>query len=183
MPHLHTNPDENDFTASACIVRKFPDGHHKLLIHMHRKIHRLMIPGGHVEHNENPVQTLAHELPEETGYELNQLQFLQPTHLLSRRQPKNPEVWVHPIPFFLNTHSANTGDIENHHHIDMSFLFLTTEEPAGKPGETESQDLRWYTAHQLQTDPEVSSITAALGQDALDAVIYKHWVPEEFRVQ
>jgi len=178
MPHLHTNPGEHDFTASACIVRQFPDGP-KLLVHMHRKIHRLMIPGGHVEHDENPVQTLAHELPEETGYQLSQLTFLQPAHLADRVFPEN--VWVHPIPFFFNTHQANHGGATNHHHSDMNFLLMVSEEPEGSPGETESQDLRWYSTHQLQTDPEVSSITAAVGPDAIQAAITGTWVPAKFR--
>ena len=63
-------------TISAWIMRR-QDGEVKALVHRHRKLHIWLQPGGHIEHTENPWQALAHELREETGYELSQLRVLQ----------------------------------------------------------------------------------------------------------
>ena len=69
MPHIHTEPDQHDMTVSAYIVRT--DSAEPLcLVHMHRKIGKLAQIGGHIELNETPWQSIAHELEEESGYTL-----------------------------------------------------------------------------------------------------------------
>lgn len=67
MPHIHTQPNQHDMTVSAYIVRKEND-EWKYLVHFHKKIEVLMQIGGHIELDETPWQTVAHELEEESGY-------------------------------------------------------------------------------------------------------------------
>jgi 8-oxo-dGTP pyrophosphatase MutT (NUDIX family) len=55
MPHIHTGPGEHDHTASAVIIRNESDGP-KVLLHLHKKLNRLLQPGGHVELHETPWQ-------------------------------------------------------------------------------------------------------------------------------
>lgn len=110
MPHIHTEPDQHDMTVSAYIIRRENDDW-KCLVHFHRKIEKLMQIGGHIELNETPWQSVAHEIEEESGYEIKQLQVLQPT---TRRVTEVSNL-SHPVPFSMNTH--NVGD--DHYHSDM----------------------------------------------------------------
>ena len=145
MGHIHTEHGEHDLTASAFIVRTdFDDP--KILLHMHKKLHSLLPPGGHVELNENPWDAVQHEITEETGYATSQLKILQP----KERFKSATDVTLHPYPLLLNTHNFTPDG--SHKHIDISFAFATSESPAGMPDSGESSDIRWLSAAEV-ADP------------------------------
>ncbi|MDB5166959.1 MAG: putative pyrophosphohydrolase including oxidative damage repair enzyme [Candidatus Saccharibacteria bacterium] len=153
MPHIHTQPGEHDQTVSMYVIRldtKEPTA----LLHMHKKLHRLMPIGGHVELNENPWQAAAHELTEESGYRLEYLELLQPTDRIMSLS----KTMLLPQPIVMNDHEY--GDI-NHFHSDISYLFIAHGEPDMPVGEGESTDLRWMTKAQLDeiNEPEIIQFT------------------------
>ena len=141
MSHIHTQPGQHDVTVSAYIVRVDGD-EPRVLVHMHRKFGKLFQVGGHIELDETPWQTIAHELREESGYTLEELFVLQPDDQLVPA----PGAVQHPVPVIMNTHKV-PGE---HFHSDMSFAFVAKAAPAGKPAEGESQDLRWLTITELK---------------------------------
>jgi 8-oxo-dGTP diphosphatase len=53
------------FTASALIIHN-----NKVLLIYHKKLNVWLYPGGHIEENENPDETLLREVKEETGIEI-----------------------------------------------------------------------------------------------------------------
>lgn len=134
MPHLNTGPGEYDLTASALILRELDGGLH-LLVHRHRKLGLLMQPGGHVERTEDPWSAVAHELREESGYDLEQLLLLQPVHRIEQA----PGIAVLPTPLCVDVHPIGA----DHFHTDMVYAFVADSDPAGMPGEGESQELHW----------------------------------------
>ena len=140
MPHLNTGPGEHDLTASAIILRTVRGRTH-VLLHRHRRLGMLMQPGGHVERVEDPWAAVAHELREESGYELEQLMLLQPAHRLERSEG----VLVLPQPLSLTVHPIGA----DHIHTDLVYAFVTQEDPAGRPGEGESQELLWLPVDEL----------------------------------
>jgi len=140
MPHIHTKPGQHDHTAAAYIIRIDGD-EPRALVHMHRKYHTLLPIGGHVELEETPWQAIAHELSEESGYSLTELQILQP----KRRIEHLPGVKLHPYPVVLNTHKT----APDHFHTDMAFAFTATADPQGHIADGESLDLRWLTLEEL----------------------------------
>ncbi len=144
MPHIHTEPGQHDHTASAFIVR-FDEGVPKLLLHKHKKLGRLMQPGGHVELHETPWQAVLHEISEETGYDIAQLQVMQPA---DRLKHMSGEAKLHPVPMTHSTHKYSK-DVD-HYHTDSNYLFVTDELPAGKPLDDESAELRWLTCEELK---------------------------------
>ena len=164
MPHLHTQPDGHDLTASAFVLRETGDGV-EVLVHLHRKLGLLLQPGGHVEPTENPWQALAHELREETGFHLDQLRVLQPLPPVRGLTHDN----AHPLPAFLNTHEVGDG----HFHTDLVYALVADEPPRGVPEEGESIDLRWLTAEALAAEPaapsDVVAVVAMLVSDVLPA--------------
>jgi 8-oxo-dGTP pyrophosphatase MutT (NUDIX family) len=136
MPHIHTQPGQHDLTVSAYIIRQ-GDGEWQCLVHMHKKIGKLMQVGGHIELDETPWQSLAHELRDEAGYTLSELSVLQPVASV----PSIADAVIHPVPFVQNTHDVGS----QHYHSDMCFGFLADSLPAASVAEGESEDIRWLT--------------------------------------
>jgi 8-oxo-dGTP pyrophosphatase MutT (NUDIX family) len=145
MAHIHTGAGEHDLTVSGYVVR-MRDDEPLVLVHMHRKFGKLMQAGGHVELDETPWAAIAHELQEETGYTLRELSVLQPS--------ANPFVLqdavTHPVPALINTHRVSA----DHLHIDLCYAFIALAEPHERPGEDESQDIRWLTLEELKREVE-----------------------------
>lgn len=171
MPHIHTEDNQHDHTTSAFIVRTdFSEP--KLMVHMHRKIGKLLQAGGHVELDETPWQSIRHELIEETGYDLNQLRILQPA---SNRLDFLSTAVVHPIPVVTHTHAYSSQS--THKHTDTVYAFIASGEPKGLPAEGESQDVRWLTLSELKAyDPDgISKITVEIGEHILTCLL-QEWV-------
>lgn len=141
MPHIHTGPGEHDSTASAYIVRLDMD-EPRLLLHMHKKLKVLMQIGGHIELTNDPWQTVLEEIGEESGYQKDQLQLLQP---LDRIQHLTG-VTLHPNPVVDLTHEFSPG----HFHDDTAWAFVTNEPPREAIAAGESEDIRFLSATEIR---------------------------------
>ncbi len=131
-------------TASAYIVRI--DGNQpRLVLHQHKKLGVFLQFGGHVELHETPWEAIAHETEEESGYKMSQLELLQP-----RLRIRSLESAVlHPSPLVLNTHVFNA----EHYHTDISWAFVTKQEPAVQIQGGESTNIKLVTEEELRTLP------------------------------
>lgn len=141
MPHIHTAPNQHDMTVSAYIILR-DDDRLKCLVHLHKKIGKLMQVGGHIELNETPWQSVVHEIAEESGYNTSELMILQ----FRKEVAKSEDNIVHPVPFTMNTH--NVGD--DHYHSDLCYGFVASNLPEASVGEDESCDLQWLTLTELK---------------------------------
>jgi 8-oxo-dGTP diphosphatase len=149
MPHIHTFDGNYDQTASAFIIRT--DGNKpRLLLHRHKKSNKYLHFGGHIEIDENPWQAIAHELEEEIGYTLDQLNVLQPEISLPRFE--GTHTVIHPLPVAVVSHPYDLS--LKHLHTDISWVFATDQEPKLNPGADESSDIRALTKEQLESIPE-----------------------------
>lgn len=149
MPHIHTEPNQHDMTVSAYILLR-EDDTWKCLVHMHKKIGRLMQIGGHIDLNETPWQAMAHELEEESGFRLSELELLQPFGDAVR-------LWgglVHPLPFTMNTHGAGN----HHYHSDTCYGFIAERRPTHDFASGESDDVRWMSITELQKQAETGEV-------------------------
>ena len=147
MAHIHTKPGQHDATASAFVVRT-DLGEPVAVLHMHKKLGRYFQFGGHIELHENPWQTIAHELLEESGYELKQLYVLQPNERINELTGAA----LHPVPVIFNTHAFGNG--LDHFHSDTGFAVIAEEPPKHKPAEGESNVIRLFTRQELLEAPE-----------------------------
>jgi 8-oxo-dGTP pyrophosphatase MutT (NUDIX family) len=103
-------------TASGIVV-----GGRGVVLHRHRRLHRWMQPGGHLEPGEVPEDAVIRECTEETG--------------LTVAHPAGGPVLVH-----VDVHPA----ARDHVHLDVRFLLRASdEEPAPAPGE--SQEVAWFS--------------------------------------
>jgi 8-oxo-dGTP pyrophosphatase MutT (NUDIX family) len=102
-------------TGSAVVV-----GRRGTVLHRHKRLHRWMQPGGHIDPGEAPWDAALRESEEETGLDL--------------RHPEEGRRLIH-----VDVHDAAKG----HTHLDLRFLLLASDEdPAPPPGE--SPEARWY---------------------------------------
>lgn len=136
MGHIHTKAGQIDQTVSAYIIRRDGDDTY-IMLHTHKKLGMLLPVGGHVELHETPWGALAHELEEESGYSMSDLEVLQP----SLRIGALKNLIVHPQPFVVQTHEAGSS----HYHTDMGYIFVAQAHPARRVAEGESDDIRWLT--------------------------------------
>lgn len=177
MPHIHTQPGDHDHTASAYIFRV--DGPEpRILLHKHKKLDTLLQFGGHIEIQETPWQAISHEVPEESGYAMEQLRILQP----KSRIKKLTEVTLHPMPVIEFTHAFN----KMHNHSDRGYVFVTKEEPKHRIAADESQDIRLFTKAELlavppdEILPSVVEIAVYIFDNCLDSQAWEAIPTTEF---
>ncbi len=102
-------------TGSAVVV-----GRRGTVLHMHKRLHRWLQPGGHVEPGEGPWDAALRESQEETGLDL--------------AHPGGGPRLVH-----VDVHGAAKG----HTHLDLRYLLVGPDrDPAPPPGE--SPQARWF---------------------------------------
>lgn len=145
MSHIHINFGEHDHTVSAYVFRIDFD-EPKIMLHMHRKLHSYMQFGGHIELGENPTQALAHELLEESGYHLEQMEILQPKDKLRRLTASI----IHPQPIVHSTHPIGN----DHFHTDSAYALVTDQLPRHRLADGESDDIRLFTRSELLSLPK-----------------------------
>ena len=170
MAHIHTGDGQHDLTVSGFVVRSDFD-EPKLILHMHKKLGKYVQFGGHVELNENPWQAVAHELKEESGYDIADLKVLQPADRLSRLSG----TILHPQPVCVNTHDF-PGMGYKHSHIDVLFGFVADREPKSAVGEGESAEIVLFTKQELIDVPadQIIENVREIGLHILD-VCYPNW--------
>ncbi len=116
------------------------------MLHRHKKFDVYMQFGGHIELDETPWQSICHEIPEETGFEMGQLKIMQPKD----RIKKLSRSILHPMPVCHNTHAVN----EEHNHSDVCYVFVAKGAPAGEADEGESSDVKLFTRTELLEYPK-----------------------------
>lgn len=155
MPHIHTKPNQHDVTVSAWLFRGKEQ--EEVFLHMHRKMRKYTEIGGHMELDETPWQTIAHELEEESGYSLSNLELYQPSYI----QPVlSDAVTVHPVPTYVVTYQP----VQGHYHTDLIYVFHEISGPSGEPGEGESKDLRWMSFEELEKGAKSGMVLADVAE-------------------
>lgn len=103
-------------TGSAVIV-----GRRGTVLHRHKRLHRWLQPGGHLDPDEGPWDAALRESEEETG-------------LVLRHPPTGPRL-IH-----VDVHAGARG----HTHLDLRYLLLAQDEDPSPPPD-ESPEARWFT--------------------------------------
>jgi len=113
---LDLEADPTHVTGSAIVV-----GKRGTVLHMHKRLHRWMQPGGHLDPGEAPWEAALRESQEETGLALRH----------PAGGPRLEHVDVHPA-------------AEGHTHLDLRYLLLAPDDDPS-PLEGESPLARWFT--------------------------------------
>ena len=97
------------FTATGFVVDS-----NAILLHWHPKVLAWLPPGGHIESNEDPAQTVLREVFEETGLKV---EILNTRERLDFDDP----IQIEP-PFIIMLEKISDKIIGNHNHIDMIYF-------------------------------------------------------------
>lgn len=131
-------------TASGFIYAKEDE---KILLLSHKKLNRLLQPGGHVESTDsNLLNTALREIYEET--KLNNLE------LINIFPDKN-------VPFDINTHFIPENAKSNmpaHYHHDFRYLFTVEKISNVNIDFNESSFYEWISVKDLESDPHFNRI-------------------------
>ena len=131
MAHIH---EKIDYTTDVFIVYK-----NKVLLRMHEKYNIWLVPGGHIELDEDPNEAALREVKEETGL-----------NVVLWKENKSPvkddgRVKILIPPVCMNRHRV--GD--THEHISLVY-FATSSTDEVCPNEGERQDAcKWFTQEEL----------------------------------
>ena len=133
MAHIH---EKIDFCTDTYIVNN-----DAVLLRMHEKYKVWLTPGGHIELDEDPVQSALREVEEETGLKVT---FLGQVQNIEGDKGKNLLA-----PRFINRHFIN--DI--HEHISFIYFAMSkSREVVPQEGEVQTET-RWFTKKEL-ADPQ-----------------------------
>jgi 8-oxo-dGTP pyrophosphatase MutT (NUDIX family) len=102
-------------TGSAVVV-----GRRGTVLHLHKRLHRWMQPGGHIDPHEAPWDAALRESEEETGLVL--------------WHPADGPRLIH-----VDVHDAANG----HTHLDLRYFLMAPDEDPSPPPD-ESPEARWY---------------------------------------
>lgn len=126
-------------TASAIVI----DDAGRVLVHRHKRLHRWLQPGGHVDAGETASQAAVRESREETGID---------TH-----HPR-----VRPCLVHVDAHPGPLG----HRHLDLRYLLVPAAAAVrDAPAAHETDDVAWWTVTELRArtdDSLVRAVDAAL---------------------
>lgn len=120
---FHRETLAGHMTGSAIVV---DSACRQILLLHHRKLDRWLQPGGHCDGNPNPLAVAMTEVKEETGLTV----VLPASEVIF-------DVDVHQIP--------TRGNVPEHWHYDIRYLFVTDERKALRKSEREAIDLRWFS--------------------------------------
>ena len=138
MPHIHTLPNQVDYTVEVFIVHNS-----KVLLRKHDKYKIWLSVGGHIELNEDPNQAAIREVKEEVGLDVA-LYSPQPV-------PEYAEVGYTELipPAFLNRHRIN----DSHEHVTSTY-FGTVDSDQVAP-ENKSDIWHWFTRDEIISSKEI----------------------------
>ncbi|PIY69162.1 NUDIX hydrolase [Candidatus Roizmanbacteria bacterium CG_4_10_14_0_8_um_filter_39_9] len=137
MPHIH---DKIDFTVEVFVVYKS-----KVLLRIHDKLKVWLSVGGHIESNEDPNKAAVREVKEEVG-----LDVVLDDSLLAFREQDNTKELI--PPYFLNRNRIPP----THEHVTLVyFARALTDKLALIQGREKSDECRWFSKKDLQTDKKI----------------------------
>lgn len=161
------------FVTSAIIICQFQDDF-KVLVLYHKKLNKWVIPGGHIEFDENPIEAVIREVNEETGLEcLDLVSFKNHINVcFSDSTPILSPEWM--TEEFIPGSKKEKGHI----HIDL-FYIMTTNNTNTVLNKKESKSIKWVSAKELheidafESTKHYSNIVISLFRKKTPNLIYK----------
>jgi 8-oxo-dGTP pyrophosphatase MutT (NUDIX family) len=166
MPHIHSDSGQTDFTVGVFIVCG-----NRVLYRLHDKLHKWLVPGGHIELDEVPEQAALREVFEEVGLEVSlynpqNLQLVTKDEVASAvGESEHKELLV---PSFMDIHPIPVTS-GTHRHINFIFFAHSETMDVCEPeGEEKSGGCIWLTKTEIVAHPDIDPLMKNYGLKALE---------------
>ena len=116
------------------------------------------LPGGHIENNETPSDTVMREAKEELGVNV-EIIFSKPLF------DEGPKAYSLPSPFEMFCHQVDKDNNLNVPHRNIGLVYLTTTD--GEPKSQEGQEIKLFSQAELEAE-EMSPAVKKLSLKALE---------------
>ena len=146
-------------TASIFIFHKTKEKWKLLLVH-HKEFDLWMIPGGHVEQNENPVEAVLREANEETNSIPHLVSFLHAS------LEDTDSTWLLPPEYLFEQRIPARADEDEHFHIDCAYIGLVDSEKVSHRVE-ESNAIQWFSEKEVTGNTSMFLSTQRIALDIL----------------
>lgn len=141
-------------TSSLFIFHKFEDEWKIALVH-HKKFDRWMIPGGHVQENENMVEAVLREVYEETSLTPKLISFIH------KKFEETDSKWLLPPEFIFEQKIPVHKNEEEHFHLDCAYVSVV-DDFSVKYRIEESNDIKWFSEEELKNETSMFLSTQKL---------------------
>jgi 8-oxo-dGTP pyrophosphatase MutT (NUDIX family) len=168
MAHVHTAPGQIDFTVSVYVVCG-----DRVLYRFHDKVHKWLVPGGHIELDEVPEQAALREVYEEVGLEVRlynpeNLSLVGRTDEASRVGIRDSKELL--VPAFIEIHPLPVVE-GTHRHIDSIFFAQAENMDVHEPdGKEKSGGILWLTKEEVLDHPDIEPLMKKYGLKALEVL-------------
>lgn len=129
--------------ASVIVISKF-NNEWKVLMIKHKKLMKWVVPGGHIELNETPIDAAKREVLEETA--LEKINFLSFMH--KKIDDFENVKWELPPEFCFIEKIPKNSKEESHEHIDYIYVAIVNSCDV-KLNSNEADDIKWFSVDEL----------------------------------
>lgn len=145
---MDVKPGQKHYTSTVFIVSK--ERPIKVLLVHHKKFEKWMPPGGHIEHDENPIEAVIREAQEESDIDIRS--YIEESKTIDDRAISLP------LPTFILEERIDAhGDHPEHYHIDLVYA-VEVPYQAVKHRAEESHDIGWFTEKEMKDLPMFSNV-------------------------
>jgi 8-oxo-dGTP pyrophosphatase MutT (NUDIX family) len=155
MPHIHTEPGQVDFVVDVFVVYE-----NTVLYRFHDKVQRWLVPGGHIELDEDPEVAAVREIQEEVGLEV---ELYKGNAFMDLDTVEGYKELVPPIA--MNRHPLGN----DHYHISLVFFATSPTNIVVEPdNEEKSGGILWLTKEEIIAHPDIHQTMKSYGLKALE---------------
>jgi 8-oxo-dGTP pyrophosphatase MutT (NUDIX family) len=152
-----TQKGEKHFTSSIYIFHDAGEEWKLLLVH-HRKFNKWMIPGGHIDFGENPVEAVLREAYEETETRPKLISFIHKEFIGADSK------WLLPPEYLFEQLIPPHGDDEEHYHLDCAYVGVTDSDSISR-SDRESHDIAWFSEGEVEEHEQMFPGTKKIALD------------------
>jgi len=136
---------KKDFVSSIFLFSRIGN-EIKLLLLLHKKLNKWLIPGGHIEQNENPVEAIKREVFEETG--IQNFELISKVH--KDMATYSDASFVFPPEFIFEERIEEYKNTPKHIHVDMIYIGIVKDSTL-KANTNESNGIGWFGINELSS--------------------------------
>lgn len=153
------------FTTSVVVINELSENAEVLLIH-HKKFNKWMIPGGHIEEKENPIEAAIREVKEETGVDIDLISFIH------KKLAVADGMWMLPPEYLYQQVIPPRASEAQHFHVDFTYVAIARKYSELTVNLSETNALKWVAVSEVD-DLNMFDGTRIIIKDIQHKILHK----------